>query len=251
MALVILGCSAEFTVGTIYQLIAQVFGLSLLAACAVLLMTPRESAFRGSVFKHAALIALVFSASMIVYSEMMPFLALACFLCWGYQLLRTRSIPEIRTYLVAGGIAILFLNSYGPAAIRYMTSQARAGSGHFSSVEDSPVLFPYFLLPSGLAQFWGIAPFNIIPSEPLLSAGILLGGILLIGSFLISVREALRGVPSAFVSVSMFLAAIVLAFKESDYGLFKLAMFIQPFLIPTLVSAWMRISDSKRSERFA
>lgn len=251
MALAILSCSAEMTVGTIYQLIAQVFGLSLLTSCAVLLMLPLRTVMRSSLFKQAGLIALIFSAAMVVYTEMIPFLAFACILFWGRQLLTMRAIPGMRTYLLAGVVIIVFLNSYIPAALHFMTSQTRAGSGRFASPEGAPVLYPYFLLPSGLAQFWGISPFNVIPPEPILSVGIVFGGFLLIISVLVSLREAFHGVPIAFVSAGMFGAAAVLAFKESDYGLFKISMFIQPFLIPTLVGGWMRFTEKKGRERFA
>ena len=251
MALAILSCSAEFTVGTIYQLIAQVFGLSLLAACAVLLMGRNRNPVRRLVWKKAVLVAVVFSAAMVVYSEMIPFLAFACVLFWGVQLVKNRFLAGAQSLLIAAILTVVFLNSYAPASLKYMVSQARHGSGHFASVQDAPVLFPFFLLPSGLAQFWGIAPFNSIPSEPLLSAGIVLGGILLIVSLMVSLLEASHGVPAAFVTVAMLFAAVVLAFKQSDYGLFKLAMFIQPFLIPTLVGAWMRFTENKQSVRFA
>lgn len=251
MALAVLSCSAEFTLGTIYQLIAQVFGLSLLAACAVLLMGRDRNPARGLVWKQAALVAVVFSAAMVVYSEMIPFLALACVLYWGVQLWKSRFIAGAGSLLIGAILTGVFLNSYLPYSLKYMVSQARLGSGHFASVQDAPVLFPFFLLPSGLAQFWGIAPFNSLPSEPLLSAGIVLGGILLVVSLVVSVLEASHGVPAAFVTGSMLFAAIVLAFKQSDYGLFKIAMFVQPFLIPTLVGAWMRFAKNKQGVRFA
>lgn len=251
MALATLGCSAEFTMGTIYQLIAQVFGLSLFAACALLLMVRKENTTRSVLVKQGVLIALVFSAAVVVYAEIIPFLGLTCLLYWGLQLLRTHSISGTRTYLLAGFVSIVFLNSHIPAALRFLTSQAQAGSGHFAGGEGAPVLYPFFLLPSGLAQFWGFSPFGLIPLEPLLSAGIVFGGLLLIVSAILSLREAFNGVPVAFVSVAMFITAVGLAFKESDYGLFKIAMFIQPFLIPTLVGAWMRFTDKKLSERLA
>lgn len=251
MTVFILACSAEMTVGTVYQLIAQVFGLSLLASCAVLLMLPSRTVIRSALVKQSGLLALIFSAAMVVYTEMIPFLAFACLLFWGRQLLCMREIPGIRAYLIAGLVTIVFLNSYIPAALRFMTSQTRAGSGHFASPEGAPVLYPYFLLPSGLAQFWGISPFNVIPQEPFLSSGILFGGFLLIVSVIVSFREAYFGVPVAFVSAGMFGAAAVLAFKESDYGLFKISMFIQPFLIPTLVGAWMRFTENKGWSRLA
>ena len=251
MALVILSCSAEFTLGTIYQLIAQVFGLSLLAACAILLMVQNKITRRRLILKQAGLLALVFSAAMVVYSEMIPFLAFSCVCYWGVQWFKSRSIAGLRSLPVAAMLTIVFLNSYLPAALKFMASQARLGSGHFALLQDAPVLFPFFLLPSGMAQFWGIAPFNSIPFEPLLSAGIVMGAILLIISLGVSLLEASRGVPAAFVTAGMFLAAIVLAYKQSDYGLFKIAMFIQPFLIPTLVGGWMRFTDNKQRVRLA
>ncbi len=251
MALAILSCSAQFTAGTIYQLIAQVFGLSLFATCAVLLMVRDRNTARRVMWKQAGLVAVVFSAAIVVYSEMIPFLAFACVLYWGAQLLKSRFLAGAQSLLIAAILTVVFLNSYVPSALIFMVSQARAGSGHFASVQDAPVLFPFFLVPSGLAQFWGIAPFGSIPSEPLLSAGIVLGGILLIVSAVVSLLEAWHGVPVAFVTAGMLVAAVVLAFKQSDYGLFKLAMFIQPFLIPTLVGAWMRFTENKQSVRFA
>ena len=51
-------------------------------------------------------------------------------------------------------------------------------------------------------------------------------------------------------AIMLFLAAQLFV-SRSDFGLFKLAMFIQPFLIPTLVGAWMRFTENKQSVRFA
>ena len=73
----------------------------------------------------------------------------------------------------------------------------------------------------------------------------------MIVSLVLSLLEASHGVPAAFVTVGMLVAAVVLAFKQSDYGLFKIAMFIQPFLIPTLVGGWMRFTEGKQSVRLA
>ncbi len=249
MALAILSCSAEFTLGTIYQLIAQVFGLSMLASCAVLLMVEHRTKTWNLVLRQAGLVAVVFSAAMVVYSEMIPFLAAACVFYWGVQLVKYQFIAGARAFVVAAMVTVVFLNSYLPAALMFMASQARLGSGHFAIAEESPVQFPFFLLPSGLAQLWGIAPFSSIPAEPFLSGGIVLGGILLLVSLVVSVLEAFRGVPAAVVTLSMLCAAAVLALRQSDYGLFKLAMFIQPFLIPTLVGGWMRFAESKQSVR--
>jgi hypothetical protein len=251
MALAILCCSAEFTLGTVYQLIAQVFGLTLFAASALLLMSQRNNTRWGPVLKDGLLISIVFSAAMVVYTEMIPLLGFTCLLFWLHQLVQRRFIVGMRGLLTAGAMTFVFLNSYGPIAIRYMLGQARSGRGHFASGEGGPVLYPFFLLPSAPVHFWGLAPFNIIPPEPVLSIGIIFGGVLLLVSVVVSIREALHGAPSAIVAVGMFIAAAVLALADSDYGLFKIAMYIQPFLIPTLVGSWMRFTSNNGGARCA
>jgi hypothetical protein len=249
MALVIFSCSAEGSLGTIYQWIAQVYGLSLLAAAATLFMFLSAEVRGSRVLKQGVLIGLVFSAAMVVYTEMVPMLGLACVFYLVRQFMKRRMLPDFRQYAIAGLVCIIALNSYLWAAVTYMFSQTRSGtSAHFGSDAGGAVMYPFFLLPSGLANFWGLFPYYKIPGDPFVSLGIALGGLLLIFSIAGALWEAWHGTPVALVCLSLLTGSLVLVVNGADYGLFKMAMFIQPFLLPTIVCAWMRFTGARHNE---
>jgi hypothetical protein len=249
MALLILSFSAQNSLGTIYQLIAQVFGLSLAAAAACLFMTDSVGTQRNSYVKYGVLTGLMFSACLVAYTEVVPILGLACTLFLVQRIVRRGAPQGIRSYVIATVCSIAFLNSYLLAAVRFLLGQAAAGtSNRFGSAEAGPVIFPFFLLPRGLGQFWGAFSHYSTPAEPWLSLSIAFGGLLILLAAAVTTLEAWRGTPVALVSLSLVLMSVFLILRASDYGLFKIAMFIQPFLIPTLVGGWMRFTQADYEE---
>lgn len=246
MALLILSFSAQNSLGTIYQLIAQVFGLSLTAAAACLFMWDPVSLRRISYLKYGLLTGLVFSACLVVYTEVVPILGLACTLFLVQRFVRRRPPQGILCYVIATVCSVAFLNSYLLAAVRFLVGQTAAGtSNRFGSAEAGPVIFPFFLLPAGMGQFWGAFIHYNTPPEPWISLWIALGGLLILLSAGVIILEAWRGTPAALVSLSLLVMSVFLILRASDYGLFKIAMFIQPFLIPTLVGGWMHFTLAK------
>lgn len=225
----LLAVSALTTLGTVSQLIAQVFGLAL--ACGLLAITcgaPR----RGTVARAAVLPAALGTAFLLVYVELAPFVGAAIL---GYLAIgvRRRTLPmsQVVTLLLAGSGALLLLAPYAERAVSFFLGQARSGvSGSEVVVE----LFPYYLLPSGLADIWGFRPIAGGIAEPWTSLAIAAGAILLVAAFAWTARLFALGEPAAAATLPMFLVGVALFWQQSAFGLFKLAMFAQPFLLGTI-----------------
>ena len=111
------------------------------------------------------------------------------------------------------------------------------------------IIFYQYLLPSGIGNLWGILNLSYLPTEPWLSITIATGFILLTFIVLGAIRLSWQGEPIAIMTLVMLTISLLLFFKNSGYGLFKLAMYIQPFLIATtliLFSELMYRSQQKR-----
>lgn len=237
----LVGLSAMNSLGTLLQLIGQVFGLMMLTSCATLFLKPPPT---GNLLKRvqiSLLPALQFAATLIVYPEVLPFFILSCGIYFGLRLLRRRQAitPAFAHFTVIGLFTSVFLNNYLQNAYSFLLQQMRAASGNFTGTGNF-ILFPFFLLPSGLAQLWGFFPAFKLIDEPMLTVAIVAGGILLVLSVIAVILQTWRGQPAAAVALAMLIGALNLARHQADYGLFKIAMFAQPFVLSTIVCAWLR-----------
>ncbi len=240
----LLACSALVSLGTLYQLLGQVWGLTLLVASMTVLMRPVLRASRKRLLRMSGLSGLILSGLIISYPEVLAFLMLAISAFSVYLILRSRAWkPLLLFYAATGAYIIVFVNTYLPQAALFFTSQFFQG---VSRSRQDAYLFPYYLLPSGLANLWGFAPINMLPPDPWLSVAIALGGVFLVLGALAATWQATAGHPAAMMASVMLLLAVQLFRSHSDFGLFKLAMFIQPFLIGSLVSAWLRLANPSR-----
>lgn len=242
----LLAFSALTAMGTVLQLIAQVFGLAVFSTAATLLMHPFRPETPGRALRHGLLLSIVITAAIIVYSELVPFLAIAFAL---YAMMQARMqglrLPHnLSRYWIALAATVVWLNTYSLPAIGYMNKQI--GGGVQERFGGDLVLFPHFLIPSGLAQLWGFLPVWQLAAEPWLSIMVFCGGLLLLVTVAAGTRLAWRGQPCAIVLMAMLAVTAYLIFRRADYGLFKMAMFAQPFLLGTLARAWLRT----RGERF-
>jgi hypothetical protein len=249
MVCLLLGLSALTTLGMTLQLIGQVFGLTLLISCVTLLMRRVSPICWRRLLRWAVLAGFQMAAIFIVYPEVSPFLALSCLVYFALQLMRKRlRLKHLVSYLgVVGFIIAALLNNYLTSAYAFLRHQAAAGTGNWAGGKF--VMLPYYLLPSGLAQFWGFVAIGPTTKEPLLSICILAGAILLLLSAVAILIQAWRGQPAAMVAFVMLLVSVSLVRQQADYGLFKMAMFIQPFLIATIVRAWLHFNGEVGAEQ--
>jgi hypothetical protein len=241
-----LSVSALLTLGAMYQLIAQVIGMALACAVAVVLFRPYANLGRNAALRLGILTAFVVGALMISYPEIMPFIGLGFLIYIGVGVARRQWVIAWRSLLYVGGTSVVLflvvLNFYIFEFSDFLQRQFLAGVG----VSEQP-LFPYFLIPSGLSAFWGFQPFYFFPAEPFLSLGIIAGALLLAVGFFFALRYSWRRTPSAVIAFAMSAFGIYLFVRRGDFGLFKLTMFIQPFFIGIFVIGWLELSRRWRS----
>lgn len=238
---IMLSVSALITLGTVYQLIAQVLGMALACAVAVVLFRPFEHLLNATAVRIGVLAGFVVAALMISYPEITPFVGLAFLLYVALGILRKQWRLAWRPLLLFSGVSILFLlltlNSYIVSFVVFLLDQFSGG------VEGTAqVIFPYYLIPSGSSAFWGFQLFYLPPAEPLLSISIITGALLLLVSVVFVLHQSWKRNPTALIAFAMAAVGAYLLVRRSDFGLFKLTMFIQPFLIGALVIGWLELT---------
>lgn len=237
----LLSLSALTSLSTLYQLLAQVSGLGLLAGCATLLLRPFKGMERQAEARQAILAGILISGLLIVYPEVSPFLVLAFFLYILVGLIQHRLtwkplLPVIGTVFL---VTILAVNTYLLDLIRFFNSTTSTKVLKSVSLQEN--VFPYYLVPSGFANFWGMQSIAKLPPEPWLSISIALGGLLLLTGSIAALLLIRSGQPTAIMTTVMLGLGLLLFIRKNDFGLFKLVMFVQPFMIGTLVIAWLAL----------
>ena len=105
------------------------------------------------------------------------------------------------------------------------------------------MLFPYFLVPSGLADLWGLAPINAIFHEPWLSITILMGAALLLLAVIGVATGVKRADPTALIAAVMLIMAVRVFSPQTDFALFKLVLYAVPFLVAAASTSYIRFTS--------
>jgi hypothetical protein len=243
IAAALLAASPLFMLGTLYQLIAQVGGLAILLA-ATTVLTGRLPLTRRRMIPHAIVLAVLGSALAIYYPEVTPFAVLTAGVVGLIEWIRTRAFPLPRLGLVIYGIiGVVILLRFNILSYLFTISY-QFGSG-FRSVDLSLSLFPYFLIPTGLANLFGLMPLSINFAEPFTSLSIIAGGIALITALLFALRESIRPAPIAVLLLVQVGLALRLLSSGNDFGLYKVAMFMQPALAAALAYALLKLPAAR------
>lgn len=228
------------TLGTLYQLIAQVGGLGLMMAALALLCQPASILWRRETAQHLG-IGLLVAGLIVWYPELLPFLLLS-WLCWvGTAVLRAgragiTAVTKQRILLsvLALSCLVLVFNRYLLIVLRFMLGQSVQG---LETNDPSSLYFPFYLIPSGIGYFWGLLPIGFLVPEPWMStaivAGIALWALLLVFIF----QQLKQGLPVAFMALAMLLLGGVLFSRGNDFGLYKLAMYLQPAVAGVIACA--------------
>lgn len=233
--------SALTALGVMYQLIAQIFGLELLVVLCTLLLQPLSGIRRPFLTRLSILAGIPGAAISIVYPEVIPFFILAFGAYHGILLVQRRE--SFRLFLGFSLAALLAIVVFaGPALISTIsTALVQAASGVQSGENLN---FPYYLIPSGPAYLWGFFAIGRFEG-PELNLFIVLGTILLLACLAGSVRQAWRAEPVAVIFLVMAAMGGYLFYQRAGFGLFKLAMYMQPFLIGSFVLVWLQRTRNK------
>ena len=232
LAVFLFATSPLFGLGTLYQLIAQVGGISILLAASSVLLSSRHLTWRRTVVA-----GIITGCLAIFYPEVAPFVALSILL-FALRLRYTQREKFNRYALFVGGVAVLtFLliatNTYQFINTLVMQSVGSAGLGAMAEINDQSgglVLFPWTLVPSFIPMLFGLHPFGVVGHDPAISILIALGFVLLAYTLWRAWRSLLREAPAGYLGAIMIPLGFFLFFKGQDFGLFKLAMFAQPLV---------------------
>ncbi|NOT63132.1 MAG: hypothetical protein HOP19_23230, partial [Acidobacteria bacterium] len=114
----LLGISALATLGTTYQLMPQVIGISFLSCCTALLLRPFNELRRRNLIKHGVVAGFMIAALFTVYPEVSPFLFLAYGIYVVARFLQKNSQRKLiaKSYFSSGATALsawlILLNNY-------------------------------------------------------------------------------------------------------------------------------------------
>lgn len=248
IAMALLALSPLSTLGALYQLIGQVGGLTLLTGAVALLYRPvphSQSVF--CLVRSAVPAALIFSSLFVWYPEVLPFFGLGWVLYLAVQIKfkDTKKVSIVLPALIVGVLVLLALNSYVITALMFILDQTSFG---MRSANLSSILFPYFLVPSGIAAFWGLIPFSDDVREPFVSLAIA-GGLILFFwlMYYVTTKQIRRADAPISMLIVMLGLGVLLFYQNNDFGLFKLAMFAQPFLVGVVSNELGRMSWRCRS----
>ena len=234
-AVVMLAFSPMFMFGSLYQLIAQVAGVCLMMTLTALLTAQLATRLRLRVLAYAVPTAFVGAALCVFYPEVTPFciLTVGLFLIW--KGIRTRRLPGAQVvlleYSIVGVVVLLRHN-----LISYFYVFAYQYLGGTKHVDLSLSLFPFFLLPSGLASIFGLQPMNFDVPDPKGSLLIAAGFLLLAAAVASAIRGAWRAIPVACLLLVDLAVCAQLYRTGNDFGLYKVVMFMQPALLGVLAA---------------
>lgn len=247
VACLLLAFSALTVLGTLYQLIAQVAGLSLLIASVILIFQPFTLQQKYGALLQGILIGIMVMALLVTYPELVPFFGLGMMLY--FTLLIFKGWRSNRTFWIAFAVAFvtscILLNTHLIAALQFMLVQIGYGAS-VTLKEIQAAIFPYYLLPSGIANLWGLQTMSLYPKEPRMSFTILLGAFLTLTVICLTLRLFfLRATNFTCIVIAMLAVAINLFINDFGFGMFKLAMFLQPFFAAVIaISLFELVKDN-------
>jgi hypothetical protein len=239
----LLAVSAMLTLGVVLQLTGQILGLMLLALGAALCLSAFYRLGLSAFWRFVMLAALVMATFLLTYPELLGFFGLAFLIYHGLTAVQLGgSVPRLLKGVLA--IAVLSVVMLGPVFVanilEYVSTQVQLGT----SAMRLPGLFPYFLIPSGLAALWGLVAYVPVDGGWLLAAIVCGIGLSLFGALATGWATARRET-GAVVAAVMIVVAPLLFWTSNGFGALKLAMYAQPFLLPALSFATSRAVRSR------
>jgi hypothetical protein len=237
IAAALLALSPLATFGVLQQLIAQVAGLAFGVALFALLMRADLHRAKRKGIADVVPIGVLLAGLLIAYIELSLILALAYGLYVVMLGLRRELGRQVvgQLWLPTIVVVAIVLTTYLPTELIFVSHQARSGSQGIGGVLP---IFGYALRPTALPGVLGLQLLRPLINTTNLELSIAIAAALLMGiaiGCLISLR---RGIGAATVLIAFAGLSALLAVRSSDFGLFKLYMYAQPFLAAT-VAIWL------------
>ena len=106
------------------------------------------------------------------------------------------------------------------------------------------------MTPAAFAYLWGFRAISEASTGILLDVAIVTGALLFVLAIFGTARQAWKRKPVAVVCLIMLALSLVLFGTRSEFGLFKIAMYFQPFLLGVMVLTWDDLRDRSVGSAF-
>jgi hypothetical protein len=232
--------------GVLQQLLPQDWGLGLIVALFAWLMRPElhRRASRSSL-PDIVVISVLGAALFVVAYEVAASFALAYVFFLGLLLVR-RQVSWRALVLLWGvplGATAVILNTFLPRALRYLNDYV-LNFGTSSGFKGLPQ-FGYAVVPTTVPGVAGVQRLFVGPQSPHMAAFIVVGALLLLGLLVAMTLTAIRGAAAGVTLVASLALGTMLARNGNQFGLFKLYMYIQPFIAATIAVFLARLRDRR------
>lgn len=226
VAAVLVAVSPLEAYAVVQQLLPQIWGVGLAAALLALLLTSELHAAQRPGWRLLTIVGVLAAGLVLVYVELAAsilavYLVFLAVTLWRRGV-RLRSVAW--TWAATIGVVVVFLNVYLAREFVFVLGQVTHGVS-----KSSGTIFGYSLVPSALSAVIGVSTFSDTGSTRV-TIGIVAGLVLLAAAVVAALSSARRGMAAAVVLVVYTGLGILLAAQSSDFGLFKLYMYAQPFL---------------------
>jgi hypothetical protein len=236
--------------GVLQELLPQDWGLGLAASLFAWLMRPEIHRSRRPELRDIAVISLLAAALFLVAYEVAAALLIGyglyvlLLLCRREISLRAVvplwSVPVLATVIAANTFlskAVDYLIHY---VLRFGTT---AGSSGIS-------LFGYAVVPPAIPGAAGLRSLFAAPSTPNMTFFIVTAAAFFVGLVVVAVVTALKGAAASTILLGSLIVGIMLAKNGNEFGLFKLYMYVQPFVAATLALSLSYLRDRRLAAPF-
>jgi len=229
--------------GVLQQLLPQVWGLGLAAVLLAWLCRSDLYGERRASLGELAVISVLAFALVLVYVELAATIGLAY--VFYLAMLAVNKRPPMRALLrlwvPVGLVALIIGNSYLLTEIAYVRGQSGSGFQGDSQLHGLQTsLFGFSLVPQALAWVAGIGDEVSVSSAFGTQIAIAAAIVLLVCVIVAMLATARRRIAASSALWAYFLLGVVLGSRSSSFGLFKIYMYVQPFLAAA-VGAWLAL----------
>jgi hypothetical protein len=240
IAAALLAMSPLFGFTVIAQLGPQVGGLALLLGLCALTLWSAPGGRSGwlSALKHGFVISLLGLSLVVFYPEALPFFG-ASFLVFHLALALTGH-GNLRYQMRVVGMAAVATIVMGRANILRGYFSAIFAIQFSKATETGEAVytgFEAFKLPHGPAALFGLSDYQRLSAMSWLSGMIVLGFLLMAVCLIRAVIDAVHLKPYAFVLLTFATVSAIVYRSPNSFGLFKMALYIQPVVLAALAHA--------------
>jgi hypothetical protein len=232
--------------GLMQQLLPQVWGVGLAVALFAWLGRAEVHKRVAPIVPDLFVIVVLAAATFIVYFEVAVSLIVAYGLYVVVLLVRRelslRAVAVLWSVPIAATVAMT--NVWLPKAFGYLHTVVSfgttGGQGH-----GGASIFGYAMVPTALVGITGLRQIYAAPGDPHMSLFVAASALLLLGALAACVVIVRKAAAAGVVLLGDLVVGLLLARNDNEFGLFKLYMYLQPFLAAT-IAVWLSTVKSRR-----